>query len=83
MAIQIIKDSEGNQAGVFIPILDWNKLTQKFKGLKKLIEPTRKKSTSISDLAGKLSKKTGEDMLKHVEESRNEWEERLVKQFSK
>lgn len=81
MEVQIIKDSDGNQAGVFIPISDWNKLTEKYKELKKLTSAKGRKPTKLSNLAGKLSKKTSQDMLKYVEKSRDEWEERLSKQF--
>ena len=35
----------------------------------------------LSDLAGTLSHETSEEMLKTIEDNRNEWEERLKKQF--
>lgn len=81
MGLQVIKDGYGNNTGIFVPITDWDTITQKHQDLKKLvnIEPIPKKK--LSQLAGSLSKETGKAMLKDVEESRNEWEERLNKQF--
>lgn len=81
MKLQIIRDGQGKNTGVFIPINDWEVLTQRHKDLKKLVstEPVPKKK--LSELAGSLSHETAEAMLKHVEESRKEWGERLKKQF--
>ena len=81
MRLQVIQDGQGKNTGVFIPINDWEVLTQRHKDLKELVstEPAPKKK--LSELAGSLSYETAEAMLKHVEESRNEWEERLKKQF--
>lgn len=81
MKLQVITDGQGKNTGVFIPINDWEVLTQRHKDLKELVstEPAPKKK--LSRLAGSLSHKTAEAMLKNVEESRNEWEERLKKQF--
>ena len=33
MSIQLISDSTGETTGVFIPIKEWNKLKDKFKGI--------------------------------------------------
>ncbi len=81
MRLQVIQDGQGKNTGVFIPINDWEVLTQRHKDLKDLVstEPAPKKK--LSQLAGSLSHETAEAMLKQVEESRNEWEERLKKQF--
>lgn len=81
MRLQVIKDGYGNNTGIFVPITDWDTITQKHQDLKELvnIEPVPKKK--LSQLAGSLSKETGEAMLKDVKESRSEWEERLNKQF--
>ncbi len=81
MKLQLIKDGYGNNTGVFVPISDWDIITQKHEDLKALIntEPAPKKK--LSELAGALSKETAEEMLKHIAESRDEWEERLKKQF--
>ncbi len=81
MSLQVIKDGYGNNTGIFVPITDWDTITQKHQDLKELvnIEPAPKKK--LSQLAGSLSKETAEAMLKDVEKSRNEWEERLNKQL--
>ena len=34
MSIQYISDNKGKPTGVFIPIEEWNKLKQKYEGLK-------------------------------------------------
>lgn len=81
MRLQVIQDGYGKNTGVFIPMNDWNVIVQKHEDLKILvnIEPVAKKK--LSELAGTLSHETAEAMQKHVVESRNEWEERLKKQF--
>ena len=33
MSLQYISDSEGKTTGVFIPIQDWNRLKEKYKGI--------------------------------------------------
>jgi hypothetical protein len=81
MNVQILQDGLGQNTGVFIPMNDWQVIIQKHEDLKSLvnIEPPPKKN--LSALAGKLSHETAEAMQKQVAESRNEWEERLNKQF--
>jgi hypothetical protein len=81
MGLQVIQDGFGKNAGVFVPIKDWKMITQKHQDLKDLvnIEPSSKKK--LSELVGKLSNETAEEMLKQVESGRKEWEERLSKQF--
>jgi hypothetical protein len=81
MSLQVIKDGFGQNTGIFVPINDWNTIIQKHEDLKALvnIEPVAKKK--LSELAGKLSHETAQAMQKYVVESRNEWEERLNKQF--
>lgn len=78
MQLQIIKDRYGNNTGIFVPMNDWDNNTQKHQDLKALVmvEPTPRKK-KLSELAGTLSTQTAEALLKHVENSRNEWEERL------
>lgn len=81
MRLQVIQDGYGKNAGVFVPMNDWNTIIQKHEDLKALvnIEPSPKKK--LSALAGKLSHETAEAMQKYVAEGRIEWEERLNKQF--
>ncbi len=53
----------------------------KYQDIKELvtIEPAPKKK--LSEQAGTLSKETAEGMLNYVAESRQQWDERLKKQF--
>lgn len=81
MKLQIIKDGSGKNAGVFIPMSDWDEITQKYKDLQQLISSENTSQEQLSKLAGSLSHETAEAMLKYVEESRKEWDDRLKKQF--
>jgi len=81
MSLQVIKDGYGKNTGVFIPMSDWDIITQKHEDLRQLVPNERTPKKKLSELAGTLSHETAEDMLKYVAESRNEWEERLKKQF--
>ena len=71
MSVQVIKDGYGKNTGVFIPMSDWDIITQKHEDLKELLpsEVTQKKK--LSELAGTLSHDTAAAMLRYVEESRN------------
>ena len=69
MKIQVLQDSFGNNTGVFIPMNDWNIISQKHLDLKELLKIPKAK-TKISDLLGQLSSETANAMLKEVDESR-------------
>lgn len=47
MGLQVIKDEYGNNTGMFVPITDWDTITQKYQDLKDLvnIEPVAKKNS--------------------------------------
>lgn len=64
-----------------IPIDEWELLTEKYGDLKELETSAIKRKTKLSGLAGKLSQETANTMLSYVEEGRNDWDERLKKQF--
>ena len=81
MRLQIIQDSYGQNTGIFVPINDWLTLIQKYQELKGLVNMEPKPKFKLSQLAGKLSDQTAEDMLKLVAESRSEWDERLNNQL--
>lgn len=80
MRLQVIQDGYGNNTGVFVPINDWNEIVQKHHDLKILvnIEPAIK--PKLSDLAGRISQETANELQKNVEESRTEWNSRENKQ---
>lgn len=81
MKLQVIQDGHGKNAGVFVPMDDWNVIVQKHADLKTLvnIEPIPK--MKLSHLSGKLSHETAEAMQKYVAESRGGWDERLSSQL--
>lgn len=81
MPIHYITDAAGEHTAVLIPINEWELLTRKHEDLKNLEAAVKKPGIQLSGLAGKLSYETAEAMLHHVAEDRNEWEERLKKQF--
>ena len=81
MPLHYITDASGNQTAVLIPIDEWERLTSKHEDLKELETRPIKPKTKLSGLAGKLSEETANAMLSYVEESRNDWDERLKKQF--
>ena len=81
MPLQYVTDASGNQTAVMIPIDEWELLTQKHEDLKGLEAMPVKPKIKLSGLAGKLSEETTNAMLSYVEESRNDWDERLKKQF--
>ncbi len=73
MQLQVLKDSFGRNTGVFIPMEDWNIISQKHEDLKALVNlPKTKKK--ITDLVGALSDETANAMLKEVKEGREDWE---------
>jgi len=67
--------------GIFIPINDWNTITQMHDDLKKLVPIDPPAKQKLSDMAGKLSHETTEEMRKYVQHSRDEWKQRLTQQF--
>ncbi len=81
MQIQVLKDSFGKNTGVFIPMEDWNIISQKYEGLKGLVNISKTKK-KISDLVGALSDETANAILEEVKEGRKNWERRLDKQFN-
>lgn len=77
MQLQVLKDSFGRSTGVFIPMEDWNIISEKYIDLKNLISiPKTKKK--ISDLLGSLSNETAQNMLQDVAKSRKSWENRFL-----
>ena len=80
MKLQVLQDAFGNNTGVYIPMNDWIIISQKHQDLKELVTIPKAKR-KISELAGLLSTETANTMLKEVEESRKNWEQRLSKQF--
>ncbi len=83
MTLRVIKDGKDGDTGVFIPMSDWKKLTELHEDLKLLVdtEVVAPKKVKLSELIGTLDSETAKEMLEYVAKSREEWEERLNKQF--
>jgi len=67
MSVQVIKDGYGKDTGVFIPMSEWDIITQKHEDLKQLVPGAPAPKKKLSELAGKLSHETAEAMLKYVD----------------
>ena len=81
MPLQYITDTNGKHTAVLISIDEWEKITNQHADLKQLEKPFSNPAIKLSDLAGKLPAQTADAMHKYVEESRNEWEQRIQKQL--
>ncbi|MCY7293482.1 MAG: hypothetical protein LH615_14995 [Ferruginibacter sp.] len=82
MALQYLIDNLNNTTAVVVPIGDWEKIKQKHQDIDQLIEPvTENLKKTMKDFKGCISDETAKALYEHVIHSRNEWEERLNKQF--
>ncbi len=75
MSIQIIQGENGQPAGVFIPINDWEIMKKENKNLEAWEEQKKQTVPSVASLRGKLnlSQEQYEDFQQHIKHSRNEW----------
>ncbi len=75
MSIQIIQGGNGQPAGVFIPINDWEIMKKENKNLEAWEEQKKQTVPSVASLRGKLnlSQEQYEDFQQHIKRSRNEW----------
>ena len=80
MSLQYITDATGVHTAVLIPIKEWELLKNRHSDLKDLEKNDQKPPIKLSELAGKLSYETAEEMLNFVAESRKEWDDREQKQ---
>lgn len=81
MPLQYITDANGKHTAVLISIEEWEEMTNRHADLKQLEKSYSKPAVKLSDLVGKLSAQTADAMHKYIEESRNEWEQRIEKQL--
>ncbi|HEY4110178.1 MAG TPA: hypothetical protein VGM48_14260 [Puia sp.] len=77
--MQYISDHTGKHTAVVIPISDWENIVRKYADLKLLEQETIKENPSsrqytMGDFAGALAPERADALLKHVEQSRNEWD---------
>ena len=77
MNLQVIKDENGADIGVFVPINDWIEITKKHSDLVGLVNLQPVVKPKLSDLFGKLSDESAEAMRKNIAEMRDEWDERF------
>lgn len=80
MSLQYITDAKGIHTAVLIPIQEWEILKNRYSDLAELEKNNNKPPLKLSELAGKLSYETAEEMLNYVAESRKEWDDREQKQ---
>lgn len=76
--LQYISDYTGKHTAVVIPISEWEIIVRKYADLKLLEQESSKDKTlpgkySMGDFAGILAADRADALLKHVEQSRNEW----------
>ena len=74
MSLQYITDSTGIHTAVLIPIQEWEMMKNRHSDLEELEKKNNKPPLKLSELAGKLSYDTAEEMLNYVAESRKEWD---------
>jgi hypothetical protein len=82
MRLQYLSDYTGKHTAVVIPITEWEAIISKHSDLKSLEQDFPKdvpvKKYTMGDFKGILSPESADELLKHVEQSRNE----LVRCFS-
>jgi len=75
MSLQYVYDLAGKLMAVQIPVGEWNEILDKHADLKDLAPiPATKQQLTMSAFKGILTKEKGEALLKHAEQSRNEWD---------
>jgi hypothetical protein len=77
--LEYISDYTGKHTAVVIPISDWENIVRKYAELKGLeLESPKQNASSgnytMGDFAGILTSEKADALLKHVEQSRNEWD---------
>lgn len=77
--LQYISDSTGKHTAVVIPISDWENIVRKYADLKLLEQESSKEKAlpgkyTMGDFAGILTPDRADALLKHAEQSRNEWD---------
>jgi hypothetical protein len=77
--LEYISDYTGKHTAVVIPISEWENIVRKYAELKGLeLESPKQNALSgnytMGDFAGILTPERADTLLKHVEQSRNEWD---------
>ncbi|ADB42179.1 hypothetical protein [Spirosoma linguale] len=75
MNVQYLSDAHGRHMAIVIPIEEWNSLTAKHEDLKMLEKQSPNDiRPKPSDFRGSISKKTADELLRHTQQARTEWE---------
>ena len=77
MHLQYLSDYTGKHTAVVIPITEWEAIVSKHADLRSLEQDAHKpapRKYTMGDFAGILSSEKADALLKHVEQSRNEWD---------
>ena len=77
--LHYISDYTGKHTAVVIPISEWETIVRKYADLKLLEQESSKEKAltdkyTMGDFAGILTPDRADALLKHVEQSRNEWD---------
>ena len=76
--LQYRSDYTGKHTAVVIPISEWETIVRKYGDLKLLEQGSSKEKVlpqyTMGDFAGTLPVDRADALLKHVEQSRNEWD---------
>lgn len=77
--LQYISDYTGKHTAVVIPISEWENILRKYAELRDLeVELSKDKASSgqytMGDFSGILAPERADALLKHVEQSRSEWD---------
>jgi len=77
--LQYISDYTGKHTAVVIPISEWESIVRKYADLKLLEQESSQEKVltgkyTMGDFAGILAPDSADALLKHVEQSRSEWD---------
>jgi hypothetical protein len=76
--LQYISDYTGKHTAVVIPISEWETIVRKYADLKLLEQESKEKTSpgpyTMGDFVGILAPDRADALLKHVEQSRSEWD---------
>lgn len=82
MPLQYLKDKHNKTTAVVIPIREWEKIIKTHEDINLILQPqTHLPKKTMKDFRGCISDETANALHEHVMQSRDEWEERLNKQF--
>jgi hypothetical protein len=77
MSLQYLTDYTGRHTAVVIPIEEWEGIVSSHSDLK-ILEDQPAKKYKMADFAGTLSKEAGEALQQYVQQSRDEWDSRVI-----